>query len=593
MSGNEFQGRVLGRDSQTTEALCPLRQKRGGVGLGWWQAAGLGLLLLVLGGGLAAPVRAEDGPHLGFLYDDHALTLDTGFRAEALGPFFYSEETESVDAWGVPPLFSRIDYLDINACEYDFAYPLLTYGSYGSVYRWQVLQFINFAGGHDQSENERHRFTIFPIYFQQRSADSNQNYTALFPIYGHLKNRVFRSEITFFLWPLYSKTVKRPSAGSSGGDMFPGVMHQFLEARRGDMTTHNFLLPFFHLRYGDGLFGWQAWPLLGHEAKEITTKTNSWGDVDTIPGHDKRFFLWPFYLRQHRGIGGPNPEHELLVFPLYNRLRSPLRDSTSYLTPFGLTIVDDRARKYQEVDCPWPLITFAWGEGKTTRRVFPFFSQAQTAQLESDFYLWPAYTYRRQRGETLDRERTRSFFFLFSRTSEKNTETGKRKVRTDLWPLYTHKRGFEGQTRLQILALLEPILPTNQSIERNYSPLWTLWRSENNPKTGGSSQSLLWNLYRHQVVPPPAPPAPPAATNVAPAKNLMSLFSAGGGLNFSKPAETPLPAPVIPLAPPTKKVSLLFGLFQYQSTGENRQWRLFYVPLNRSQKVPTHVPEHR
>jgi hypothetical protein len=73
----------------------------------------------------------------------------------------------------------------------------------------------------------------------------------------------------------------------------------------------------------------------------------------------------------------------------------------------------------------------------------------------------------------------------------------------------------------------------------------------------------------------------------------MSLFSAGGGLNFSKPAETPLPAPVIPLAPPTKKVSLLFGLFQYQSTGENRQWRLFYVPLNRSQKVPTHVPEHR
>src|SRR6478736_4255612 len=126
MSGNECQCRGLGETSKTTEALCLLRQKRCGTGgVGWRQAVGLWLLLLVLGGVLAEPMQAEDGPHLGFLYDEHALTLDTGFRAEALGPFFYSEETESVDAWGIPPLFSRVDYLGTGAFEYDFAYPLL------------------------------------------------------------------------------------------------------------------------------------------------------------------------------------------------------------------------------------------------------------------------------------------------------------------------------------------------------------------------------------------------------------------------------------------------------------------------------------
>ncbi len=594
MSGNECQCRVLEGHSGAAEAAGPPHRKRfGRGGFGWRLVARLGLLLVVFGSIRSESARAEDGPHAGLFYDHSALSLDLGFRAEALGPFFYSEQAEAADTWGIPPLYSRVDYLGTDACEWDLAYPLLTYGRYGSVYRWQFLQLMSFAGGHDQSESPRDRFTIFPIYFQQRSPDPAQNYTALFPIYGHLKNRIFRSESTFILWPLYSKTVKRPSAGPTGGDMFPGVVHQWLEARRGDMTTHNFLIPFFHVRYGDGLFGWQAWPLLGHEHKDVTTKTNSWGDVDTIPGHDKDFFLWPFYSYQDRGLGGPNPEHELLVFPLYNRLRSPLRDSTSYLTPFGLTITDDRLRKYQEVDLPWPFVVFAWGEGKTTRRVWPLFSQARSAQLESDSYLWPVYTYKRMRGETLDRDRTRSFYFLFSHTREKNLETGARKTRTDLWPLFTHQKGFAGQTRLQILALLEPLLPTNKSIERNYSPLWSLWRSEHHPQTGASSQSFLWNLYRRQVLPAPAPPAPTPATNTAPAGNILSLFTSGGGFNPATTPATPVPKPDFALEPPTKKVSLLFGLFQYQSTGENRQWRLFYLPLNPSQKVSAHVPEHR
>ena len=76
-------------------------------------------------------------------------------------------------------------------------------------------------------------------------------------------------------------------------------------------------------------------------------------------------------------------------------------------------------------------------------------------------------------------------------------------------------------------------MPENKGIERNYSPLWSVWRSEKNPRAGASSQSLLWNLYRRD--------------------------------------ETP----------DAKKCSLLFGLFQYQSGSKGKQMRLFYIPLGR------------
>ncbi|HEY1490001.1 MAG TPA: hypothetical protein VGF90_03080, partial [Verrucomicrobiae bacterium] len=92
-------------------------------------------------------------------------------------------------------------------------------------------------------------------------------------------------------------------------------------------------------------------------------------------------------------------------------------------------------------------------------------------------------------------------------------------------------RDFNGNRRLQILAPIEPAVPNNRGIERNWSPLWSIWVSENNPNTAASSQSFLWNLYRHES------------------------------------------------APSSKKCSLLFGLFQYQSDLDLKRLRLFYVPV--------------
>lgn len=432
---------------------------------------------------------------------------------DPFGPLSYGKSSGTTRTWAFTPIFSYTLDNDVDWEEFDFVYPVLGFDRFGSEYRFHILQVFNFSGGKTQSETNVNRFTLFPIYFQQRSSIKELNYTALLPIYGTLKNRLFRDEVHFVMMPFY------------------------VQSRKRDVVTDNYVYPFFHLRHGDGLHGWQLWPFYGEEHKEITTKTNEWGDKDVIGGHDRLFVLWPFYLNSTSGIGTDNPTKQHALLPLYSILRSPKRDSTTFPWPFGYTKTIDREKKYTEIGAPWPLIVFTHGVGKTTRRVWPFYSKSSNGILESDFYLWPIYKYNRVKADPLDRERTRILFFLYSDTSEKNTETGRARTRKDLWPFFNSYRDFNGDSHFQILSILEPLVPNNKSIERNYSPVWALWRTENVVRTKAHSESLLWNLYRRET------------------------------------------------SPERKKISLLFGMFQYQSGPDGRRMRLFYIPLGKG-KAP-------
>jgi hypothetical protein len=442
----------------------------------------------------------------GPLFSQFSLTLDIGHRTEAIGPFFYNQEKDSEMTWAIPPLFSHDSDPAVESREYDLLYPVLTYERFGTEYRWQLAQVLSFSGGEDPRDFPVKRFTLFPIYFQQRSPDPSENYTALVPLYGHLKNRLFRDEIFFVLFPIYSETRKR------------------------DVITENYLYPFFDVSRGDGLHGWQFWPLVGTQHKEVTTQTNGFGEIETVAGFDKFFALWPIHFYQNTGIGTDDPAKFRANLPLYAYLRSPQRDSTTVLWPF-FSWIEDRGKKYHEWQGPYPFVVVARGAGKTVTRAWPLFSRAHNDTLESDYYLWPLYRYDRLHSGALDYRRTRVLFYLFGNVTEENVDSGAQRCRVDLWPLFHYHRDFNGNKRLQILAPIEPVLPNNSGVERNWSPLWSLWRSENNPKSGAASQSLLWNFYRRDT------------------------------------------------APTSRKCSLLFGLFQYQSVSKTKKLRLFYVPV--------------
>jgi hypothetical protein len=448
---------------------------------------------------------------------EFSLTLDSGHRQEAFGPLFYSEQKESQRQWALPPLVSRTQDTSLDMEEIDVAYPILTYDRFGAEYRFQWFQLLSFSGGKDQRAVPTDRFTLFPILFLQRSTDTNQNYTAVLPIYGTLKHRLMRDRIHFVIFPFYVQTQKQ------------------------DVVTDNYLYPVVHVRQGNALQGWQVWPFIGHETKGITARTNNIDDVIMVPGHEKNFVLWPIYLSEKTGIGGENPRKFQSVLPLYSMERSPQRDSTTVIWPL-FTRTDDRAKNYREWDAPWPLVVFARGGGKTANRVWPLFSHVYNTNLQSDFYLWPLYKYNKFTSEAVVRERSRVFFFLYSDVTEKAPGATNALRRTDLWPLFTARQDREGNERLQLLSILEPLIPNSKSIERDYSPVWSIWRSEKNAKTGTSSQSLLWNLYRSQNT------------------------------------------------PKGNKFSFLFGLVRYESTGEGTKTRLLYLPPIKG-KGPVKTPK--
>ncbi|HWF18742.1 MAG TPA: hypothetical protein VG754_05715, partial [Verrucomicrobiae bacterium] len=429
---------------------------------------------------------------------------------EIVSPFFYSEQRDTQRQWAFPPLMVHTEDSATETSGFQFIYPVLTYHQYGKEHRWQFFQILSLTGGQNQTNMNTRRFTLFPLYFQQRSTDPSKNYTAFVPFYGHLENRLFRDEIDFVLFPMYSKTRKK------------------------DVVNYNMPYPFFNKHYGDGMYGWQVWPFIGREHKDVTTRTNSMHEQEVNPGHESEFIMWPFYTQSTNGIGTTNASWQEGLLPLRTSYRSGLRDSDSWGWPLGLTHTIDREKKYVEWDAPWPLVEFAHGEGKTERRVWPFFSRAHNENLEDVWYCWPVYKRNRIHSPPLERERTRIMFFLYSDLKMKSTETGREMRRRDFFPFFSRTRDLNGNERLQVLAILEPIYSGNKGMESEYAPVYSFWRAEKNPKTGAASQSLLWDLYRRDT------------------------------------------------SPQNKKISLLFGLLQYQSTPAGKRWRVCYIPMGKS-----------
>lgn len=431
---------------------------------------------------LADQVKAADAAALrlpkyqaGPLIHDFELTLKPGVRREVAGPFYYEEKSGSREMWAFPPFVSRTIDPSLEYEELDVLYPLLTYDRFGEDSRLQLMQMLSLSDSSEQDESARNKFTVFPFYFQQRSTNETKNYTALMPFYGTVRNRMLRDEIKVVMFPVYGMSRKR------------------------DVKTHNYFYPFFHLRRGDNLRGWQLWPLLGHEVKKPFVTNDYLGLEVHMPGHRKDFALWPFMFRNHTEIGTTNETHETTVIPLFNVLRSPARDSTAVLWPF-FRYVDDRGARYREWGFPYPFWGIARGEGKYMNRVWPLYSHAENPEQSSAFILWPLLRMQTVDTDDLVRRRQRVVFFLFNNLREENPQTGKKLHRQDLWPLYSYRKA-NGKSRLQILSILAPVIANNKGIERNWSPLWALWRSEENEETKTRSESLLWNLWRRKVSP--------------------------------------------------------------------------------------------
>jgi hypothetical protein len=440
------------------------------------------------------------------IYDYRASDSVDYASLHLLGPIAkYESKADEYDV-ALRPLFYHSAATDRDASLTDVIFPVFQYKKDENIRTFSILRIINFE--RTRGQNADSSFTFFPIVFY-RKAEGRPTSLSVFPFGGKMYNRLGRDEISYALWPLYISTKKRST------------------------RVDNYLWPFFASISGDSPDerGYKFWPLFGRAES---------------PGEYRKFFLlWPFWFNYDEDLNTDNPVSKRYFFPFYLHYESPKMSKRVVLWPF-FSYQDDRNKGYEEWNFPWPLWQRARGDYKHGWKFLPFASDMTRNDVRTRWYIWPLAKHEVQHYENLDRRRFRVLFFLYRDLKEMYIEPEQERHRRILfWPLFGYEKK-KGVSRFYTLALLEPIAPDSEGVERNWSPLWRIYQKKWDT-SGNSVTSILWNLYWSEF------------RQDASAWELFPLF------RWHR-------------EPETKKWSFLKGLVGYERDKDGRHLKLLWLP---------------
>lgn len=381
-------------------------------------------------------------------------------RLEIAGPFIYKYSFPEENGTSFRPVYSSVKRPEEK--KIFFLSPLGLYKSNKESTSLKLVPLINKTWVKTPEEKEENKhFDFFPIFWGETS--QNETYGGVFPIYGKFKNRFGKKEITFVLWPLYSK-----------------VEYE-------NYTAYNYLWPFIRTvkekekKEPPNYSGFKFWPFFGH-FKE--------GDIE------RKFVLWPFYIRTHFKDTEGEYFDRLIVFPFYIREDSDIYNKKIILWPFFQKIYA-KTYYYKQLDAPWPFYRKIEGENIKGVRYWPFYGYVLKDDSLDYFVIWPLYSYKEdhltQGNLKFDEKVYRFLIFSKYRYTEERNKQLQKEYR--IWPLVY---GYEstGNNTLDIYYF-PAILPLyDEGMERNYSAFLKLW--EYYKKNDYIFLKLLWGLYRYE-----------------------------------------------------------------------------------------------
>jgi hypothetical protein len=417
-----------------------------------WQGYILLLLLLLTAG----PARAGEATVFTLWpVVDYRASAEADYRSLHLfGPLIkYETKADESELALRPFLYRSAD--DAGSAQTEILYPLAVVRSQSEAGFLDVFHLLNSDFG-SREQGSTNKFYLFPFLFYGEHPESG-TYAAVFPLGGTLFDWFGRDRITFAMFPLYSHT------------------------ERGTTHTDHFLWPIFSRTTGEGESGFTCWPLYGQSMKTGVYR--------------KKFILWPIYFDEELKLNTDNPRSRFAVFPFWIDEESRSFSKRTILWPF-FNWTQDRAEEYEQWDAPWPLVRVTDGTSRHGLRLLPFYSDETIDARRKRWFLWPVYQIEDINTDMLMRQRHRVLLFLYSDLFERKLEEGAEKRRIDFWPFFGYQR-INGVSKLNILALIEPIFPENQAIERSWSPLWRLYQQRWDEQ-GNLVISVLWNLYWHE-----------------------------------------------------------------------------------------------
>ncbi len=381
-----------------------------------------------------------------------------------LGPLFelaWSGEEAGERMAAVPrPLFTRFRTLVGGETEgWDALWPLAASRRRRDGHYTYVLNFIH-TGKPDHFSVRRERWWWWPLFFVGRD-NHGQAYAAVFPLGGRIADLGFSEDVRFVLFPLY------------------------IRARTGELVSRSWLWPIFNYANSPRIEKWRVFPLYGVHRRE---------------GSVQRFFLWPL-LHMARAERQSLRAHGFFLFPFYGDLRQydlsgeQRMRSRTVLWPFFKHEVGPLHRK---LHAPWPFyqneVYEAPEEVGEKWFLWPFYGRRTRPESEYRFWLWPLLHRRVATGPS--REVHMHWAAPFWRqVRERDRESGREeRLSQHLWPLFSRRRSPDSE-EVGLLDLWPG--PHPPVLERNYAPLWRLYRYRADAE--GVSHNLLWGLWRYRA----------------------------------------------------------------------------------------------
>jgi hypothetical protein len=336
-----------------------------------------------------------------------------------LGPLVSYENDGGAKHFTVRPLLSSYD----PPHDYTLLFPLGK-GTEEKSY------FFPFYSRHKGERD--HDFSLFPFFYGE--TEEGKSYGGVFPFYGKFYNRFKRDEIGFFLWPLY---------GYSRGD---------------DATRTNVLWPLFSF-YSGHQEGFKIGPLYGQRR---------WGDCVGSSGEcrglerESAFVLWPFFIKDSRGLDTDEPVRSLWAIPFYMQTESPHSSFHAVLWPF---FTHSRVKDRTEVNAPWPVFSYISGGKEEGVGVWPLYSRYRKEKDETTHVLWPVYK-GADKYRADDTKWTERRILLLNKYTDDN-----RGKFLNVWPFFEYRSAEENRN-----FYFPSLLPwRNKDYDRIVRPMITLY----------------------------------------------------------------------------------------------------------------------
>ena len=386
---------------------------------------------VAVGGALTnAPPHVESRLRLGPFYERRVMSDGSSFSA-------------------VRPFYSRTVEAGAQETVTDSLWPLATFQRRQEQSWWRVL--MAFGDDLDARDPEAGwTFGVFPLWLQGRSR-LQEDYWALFPLYGHIPHLWLMEDLSFVLFPCY-------------------LRYEVAERER-----EYYLWPFVsRLEEQEGVRRTSVFPFYGHK--------------DT-PRQETQYVLWPFWVDTVYKDTAPNPGDAWMLFPIAGQVAREHERQWLAVPPFFSHAQTDTVDRWR---MPWPFVQLERTGRERSRVFWPFYSDRLSDDTRYFSGWWFLFSRERSNLPNGRVERMRLFPFYVNESTYAKGKDGAEYERENylrVWPLFTRVR----TPRVSHFRTLE-LNPIRYSggIERNWAPFWTFY--ERSSLDGEVEHDALWGI---------------------------------------------------------------------------------------------------